>query len=105
MLIERGRIVAANRAAQRLLGAHIEGEDARIAIRHPAAAERLASQAPLAEPVTIELVGLGARDPPWQMRIAPVGDRKGGVEGNGVSVRVDLGGRRVIKKKKKNKNN
>ncbi|BAI97719.1 hypothetical protein Sj15T_21440 [Sphingobium sp. TA15] len=74
MLIERGRIVAANRAAQRLLGAHIEGEDARIAIRHPAAAERLASQAPLAEPVTIELVGLGARDQRWQMRIAPVGE-------------------------------
>ena len=74
MLIERGRIVAANRAAQRLLGAHIEGEDARIAIRHPAAAERLASQAPLAEPVMIELVGLGTREQRWQMRIAPVGE-------------------------------
>ncbi|WP_313809366.1 ATP-binding protein [Sphingobium sp.] len=74
MLIERGRIVAANRAAQRLLGAHIEGEDARIAIRHPAAAERLASQAPMAEPVMIELVGLGTRDQRWQMRIAPVGE-------------------------------
>jgi len=74
MLIERGRIISANRAAQRLLGAHIEGEDARIAIRHPAAAERLASLAPLAEPVMIELVGLGSRDQRWQMRIAPVGE-------------------------------
>lgn len=73
MLVERGRIRHANRAAQRLLGSHIEGEDARIAIRHPAAAERLASLAPLAEPVMIELVGLGARDQRWQMRIAPVG--------------------------------
>lgn len=73
MLVERGRIRHANRAAQRLLGSHIEGEDARIAIRHPAAAERLASPAPLAEPVMIELVGLGARDQRWQMRIAPVG--------------------------------
>ncbi|WP_327751744.1 ATP-binding protein [Sphingobium sp. SJ10-10] len=74
MLIERGRIISANRAAQRLLGAHIEGEDARIAIRHPAAAERLASLAPMAEPVMIELVGLGSRDQRWQMRIAPVGE-------------------------------
>ena len=73
MLVERGRIRHANRAAQRLLGSHIEGEDARIAIRHPAAAERLASAAPLAEAVMIELVGLGARDQRWQMRIAPVG--------------------------------
>ncbi|MDO7833922.1 ATP-binding protein [Sphingobium sp. HBC34] len=73
MLVEKGRIMRANRAAQRLLGSHIEGEDARIAIRHPAAAERLASSAPLAEPIMIELVGLGARDQRWQMRVAPVG--------------------------------
>ncbi|EQB33738.1 ATP-binding protein [Sphingobium ummariense] len=74
MLIERGRIVRANRAAQNLLGAHIEGEDARIAIRHPAAAERLASVAPMADPVMIELVGLGTREQRWQMRIAPIGE-------------------------------
>lgn len=73
MLVEKGRIARANRAATRLLGAHIEGEDARIAIRHPAAAERLASLAPLAEPVMIELVGLGTREQRWQMRIASVG--------------------------------
>ena len=73
MLVEKGRIARANRAAMRLLGAHIEGEDARIAIRHPAAAERLASTAPLAEPIMIELVGLGTRDQRWQMRVAPVG--------------------------------
>src|SRR3546814_20257571 len=32
--------------------------------------------------------------------IAPPTDRKGVVSGKGVSVRVDLGGRRIIKKKK-----
>src|SRR3546814_16697613 len=32
-------------------------------------------------------------------------DRKSVVSGKGVSVRVDLGGRRIIKKKKNNKNN
>lgn len=73
MLIEKGRIIRANMAAQRLLGSHIEGDDARIAIRHPAAAERLASIAPLAEPVMVELVGLGTREQRWQMRIASVG--------------------------------
>ncbi|EQB09185.1 ATPase [Sphingobium quisquiliarum P25] len=74
LLIEKGRILRANRAAQRLLGTHIEGEDARIAIRHPAAAERLANQAPMAEPAMVELVGLGTREQRWQMRIAPLGD-------------------------------
>ena len=74
MLIDRGRILRANSAAQRLLGTHIEGEDARIAIRHPAAAERLANQSPLTEPEMVELVGLGTREQRWQMRIAPLGD-------------------------------
>ena len=73
MLIEKGRIIHPNRAAQRLLGAHIQGEDARIAIRHPAAAERLASLVPMSEAMMLDLVGLGTRDQRWQMRIAPLG--------------------------------
>lgn len=73
LICERARVVRANRAALRVLGAHIVGEDVRIAIRHPAAAERLANLAPMAEPVTIELLGLGARDQRWQMQIAPFG--------------------------------
>ncbi|MFZ2997630.1 ATP-binding protein [Sphingobium sp.] len=74
MLVDKGRILRANRAAQRLLGAHIEGEDARIAIRHPAAAERLAHAGPMAEPAVVELVGLGTRDQRWQMQLAPFGE-------------------------------
>jgi two-component system phosphate regulon sensor histidine kinase PhoR len=73
----RGKVARANRAAQRLLGGHIVGEDVRIAIRHPAAAERLASTAPMAEPVTISLAGLGTRDQRWEMRIAPLADTPG----------------------------
>jgi two-component system phosphate regulon sensor histidine kinase PhoR len=72
MIIDRGRIVRANQGALRLLGAHIVGEDARIAIRHPAAAERLASNAPVAEPYAIELAGLGTREQRWRMRVAPL---------------------------------
>jgi two-component system phosphate regulon sensor histidine kinase PhoR len=73
----RGKVVRANRAALRLLGAHIVDEDVRIAIRHPAAAERLASTAPLAEPVAIDLAGLGTRDQRWEMRIAPLSENQG----------------------------
>ena len=73
LLIEKGRILRANRAARLLLGAYIEGEDARIAIRHPAAAERLTNMAAMTEADMVELVGLGARDQRWQMRIAPFG--------------------------------
>ncbi len=74
MFIERGRILCANQPAKRLLGTHIEGEDARIAIRHPAAAERLSNIGPMAEPASVELVGLGTRDQRWQMHIAPFGE-------------------------------
>lgn len=74
LFIERGRIVCANQSARRLLGTHIEGEDARIAIRHPAAAERLSNIGPMADPASVELVGLGTRDQRWQMHIAPFGE-------------------------------
>ncbi|MGC4251191.1 MAG: ATP-binding protein [Sphingobium sp.] len=73
LLLEKGRILRANRAARLLLGAHIEGEDARIAIRHPAAAERLTDMSAMTEADMVELVGLGTRDQRWQMRIAPLG--------------------------------
>ena len=44
LVIVDSRVALANRAARRLLGEHIVGEDARTAIRHPAAAERLARE-------------------------------------------------------------
>ena len=71
LLIADGTVALANRAARALLGAHIVGEDARVAIRHPAATERLAAAAPDASPV--ELVGLGPLDQRWAMRVATVG--------------------------------
>ena len=77
-LIVRDRKVAiANAAARALLGAHIEGVDVRLAIRHPAAAERLAG--PPADPtqeekVRTEIIGLGEASRPWLMSVAPLGD-------------------------------
>ncbi len=77
LIAEGGKVVRANRPALRLLGGHIVGEDARIAIRHPGAAERLASAAPMADPISIDLVGLGGRDQRWEMRLTPLGSVNG----------------------------
>ncbi len=67
ILAVEGRVRVANPAALALLGAHIIGEDVRLAIRHPAAAERLTANAPDG---SVELVGLGGRDQRIQMRVA-----------------------------------
>ena len=72
LLIEGGRVILANRAARTLLGAHIVGEDARIAIRHPAAAERLMAPGSVELEQPISLVGLGSLDHRWEMRVADV---------------------------------
>ncbi|MEH3099246.1 sensor histidine kinase [Sphingomonas adhaesiva] len=69
LLMSGGRVMLANAAARTLLGAHIVGEDARVAIRHPAAAEHLAE----GSPHPVDLVGIGTLDQRWQMRTAPLG--------------------------------
>lgn len=70
LLLRGGRVAIANRAARTLLGAHVVGEDARVAIRHPAAAEALV--AATGQPVL--LGGLATRDALWEMRVAPIDD-------------------------------
>src|SRR5215210_5292094 len=63
LLIEAGRIVVANPPAKELLGQWIEGQDARLAMRHPATVERLSrARAPDAGVEQIEVVGLGHAD-------------------------------------------
>ncbi|QLC24642.1 ATPase [Parasphingopyxis algicola] len=70
LLIVGRRVVRANPAAQNLLGTHIVGEDVRLAIRHPAAAERLTGEAGAEESrVAMELVGIGERERPWELVI------------------------------------
>jgi len=77
LVVAEARIDAANAAARRLLGQHIVGEDARVAIRHPAAAERLLARLDAADAGPIDLVGLGGRDTRWQMTVSALpGDRK-----------------------------
>ncbi|SFP48351.1 sensor histidine kinase [Sphingomonas rubra] len=72
LVLTAGRVAIANAAARSVLGTHLVGEDARVAIRHPAAAEALAA----AEPRDIELVGLGARDRRWRLVAATGGDMR-----------------------------
>jgi two-component system, OmpR family, phosphate regulon sensor histidine kinase PhoR len=70
LIVRNRRVLYANPAAREVLGDHIEGVDIRLAIRHPAAAERLIDRGP-GEPVErvtrTELVGLGERDRRWEM--------------------------------------
>ena len=72
MIVADGRILHANQGARALLGAHIVGEDVRLAIRHPAAAESLSRPTPPDPSEIIALTGIGTRDARWVMRVSPL---------------------------------
>ncbi len=75
LLIEGGKILVANPAAKSLLGQWIEGQDARLAMRHPATVERLSRpSAPDAGIEQVEVVGLGHADRRWLMTVAALAD-------------------------------
>ncbi len=70
LIVAEGRVTHANAPARALLGSHIVGEDVRLAIRHPGAAERLASPITGTPQGPINLVGLGTLDQRWEMRVS-----------------------------------
>jgi two-component system, OmpR family, phosphate regulon sensor histidine kinase PhoR len=74
LVIAGNQVEAANRPARTLLGQHILGEDVRVAIRHPAAAERLVAREDRHAGAPIQLVGLGTRDQRWEMRVRRLED-------------------------------
>ncbi|AQR75502.1 ATP-binding protein [Sphingomonas sp. LM7] len=74
LVIAHNRVEAANHGARELLGEHVLGEDVRVAIRHPAAAERLMRTDDSDAGAPIHLVGLGTRDQRWEMRVHRLGD-------------------------------
>jgi two-component system phosphate regulon sensor histidine kinase PhoR len=78
LLIVRGRrVIFANPAARKVLGEHIEGVDVRLAIRHPAAAERLIDRGggePGERVTRTELAGLGERERRWEMTVTHLRD-------------------------------
>ncbi|TPG54425.1 ATP-binding protein [Sphingomonas glacialis] len=71
LIVAEGRVTHANAVALGLLGKHIVGEDVRVAIRHPGAAERLAGPAGETSQGPINLVGLGTLDQHWEMHVSP----------------------------------
>ncbi len=72
LVVADRRVVRANAAARALLGQHILGEDVRLAIRHPAAAERLIAPLP-EDDAPIDLVGVGTREQRWEMHVRAAG--------------------------------
>jgi len=74
LLIRNAKVAAANPAAAKVLGDHIVGEDVRIAIRHPAAADRLANPDAQHTGEPILLVGVGSIDQRWELRIHTLQD-------------------------------
>jgi len=69
LIVADGRVTNANSVALGLLGKHIVGEDVRVAIRHPGAAERLANPMSGVPQGPINLVGLGTLDQHWEMHV------------------------------------
>lgn len=74
LLVSAAQVRAANRAARVLLGEFIVGADVRTAIRHPAAADRLANPRANSSGGTIDLVGIGRPGERWEMRTFPLAD-------------------------------
>ncbi len=75
LIVRSGRIARANAAALALFGQHVVGQDARLAIRHPAVTEYLVGPRAGREAAHMEVVGLGAPDQSWELRVAPLSDQ------------------------------
>jgi two-component system phosphate regulon sensor histidine kinase PhoR len=73
LIVAAGRVEMSNAAARATLGSGIEGQDVRLAVRHPEAAERLVA-APPPVPEEVEIAGLGEVHRRWTMSIAPLED-------------------------------
>jgi two-component system phosphate regulon sensor histidine kinase PhoR len=73
LIVAGGRVEMSNAAARATLGSGIEGQDVRLAIRHPEATERLVARLP-AVAEEVDLAGLGESRRHWTMRIAPLED-------------------------------
>ncbi len=72
IVVGEGRILIANAAARAVLGAWIEGQDVRLAVRHPAAVERLLGRD--SGGGEVEIVGIGGPERRWTMSVTPFGE-------------------------------
>jgi two-component system, OmpR family, phosphate regulon sensor histidine kinase PhoR len=76
LMMEKGRITIANRAAREVLGPHIVGQDARVAVRHPEAIRLLDSKG--GGSATIK--GLSGPRSIWNVSVRPVDDARTTIE-------------------------
>ena len=87
LLLDNHRIIAANAQARDTLGAHIAGQDARIALRHPDAVRLLTM--PDGRSVTIRgLTGTGSL---WQLTRRRINDRYWSIEMHNRTAEADMG--------------
>jgi len=71
LMLDGNRIIVANAAAREAIGAHILGQDARVAFRHPVAVDLLSREG--GGSATIQ--GLTGPRSSWQMTRQPIDDR------------------------------
>jgi len=71
LMLDSNRIIVANEAAREAIGAHILGQDARVAFRHPAAVDLLARE----DGGSASIQGLTGPKSSWQMTRQPIDAR------------------------------
>lgn len=76
LMLDGNRIIVANKAAREAIGTHVTGQDARVALRHPAAVDLLARK----EGGSVTVQGLTGPRSNWQMTRQPIDDRYALVE-------------------------
>lgn len=76
LILDGGRIIVANAAAREALGAHVIGQDARVAFRHPEAVDLLARPGR----GSVSVLGLTGPRSSWQMTRQPFAERYSLVE-------------------------
>jgi two-component system phosphate regulon sensor histidine kinase PhoR len=86
ILVAGERVALANEAARGLLGAHIVGEDVRLAIRHPLAVSLLSDK----EGGTVSIGGLSTLSSVWELSVQPLDDGWRLIELHDLSAQSDV---------------
>ena len=68
MIVSRGTVIAASKAALALLGDRVVDRDIRIAIRHPLALDTITA----GKSADVEVIGIGGVDRPWTLSVRPL---------------------------------
>lgn len=72
LIVEALIVTLANEPARMLLGAGIQGKDVRLAIRHPAAVERILA----GRSADVDITGIGEFGRPWRLSVRELGGKR-----------------------------